>query len=1090
MPPLPTDLRRNLEKVVLRARDAAEEGASNALTVLAVAEERAYETLAGEQRALRNGLRARMRVLAPSDTTHRAVNGHPRGFGPLVEEVAYEQWHRMLFARFLEANHLLIHPRHGVAVSLEECAELARDEGEPDEWMVAAKFASEMLPGIFRRDDPAAQVRFAIDDRAELEAILKTLPDELFLADDALGWVYQFWQSKAKREVNASERKIGGEDLAPVTQLFTEHYLVRFLLENSLGAWWAARHPGSPLLKEFEYLRFRDDGTPAAGTFEGWPERARDVTVMDPCCGSGHFLVAAADMLRKIRMEEEGLSAAEAAEAVLRENLFGLELDPRCTQLAMFALVFDAWKAGLSPKATVIPNIACSGIPVSGQLDDWLRLARGNTEVEHTLRRLHELFRNAQDLGSLINPAALSPKDQLFTSRYEDVAPLLHEALRRSGDDDPAVAVFGATAEGVERAGRLLSRQYTLVATNPPYLSRGKQSEAIKAFADVAHREAKADLATMFIERCRAFTADDGAYAMVTPQNWLFLGSYRKLRERLLREQAWGHVSRLGPGAFDTISGEVVNVALLVAQQCSPAAGHVMTGIDASEPRMSAQKARLLREGPLATVEQQAQLRNPDARIVFGGELGATYLSAYCFSSYGSSTGDGSRWIRKSWELLGNQACWARFEGSVVASSQFDGNEELLYWGNDGSRWLNDGAARIEGFESLGHQGVLVSLMGALPCSLYLGAMFDKSTATVIPREDAHLLAIWAFCSSPLFNKAVRRIDQALKVTSASLLKVPFDLDYWQKEAVRLYPDGLPEPFSDDPTQWLFRGNIVGSETPLQVAVARLLGYRWPDQPPDGDLGVEPLDHLVDRDGIVCLPSVSGEKEAAERLRAFLAEAHAHPPSGSRPRGAPPWPALPAESGDWIADLLAQAGFAGRSLADWLRDGFFEQHCKLFHHRPFIWQVWDGRRDGFSALVNYHGLDHAKLQKLTYSYLGSWIERQQFEAGQGTPGAEDRLAAAQALQKKLAAILEGEPPYDIHVRWKKLQEQPVGWNPDLDDGVRLNIRPFMTAGVLRWKPNINWNKDRGKNPDGSERLNDLHHTNAEKQDARRKAGTG
>jgi hypothetical protein len=162
----------------------------------------------------------------------------------------------------------------------------------------------------------------------------------------------------------------------------------------------------------------------------------------------------------------------------------------------------------------------------------------------------------------------------------------------------------------------------------------------------------------------------------------------------------------------------------------------------------------------------------------------------------------------------------------------------------------------------------------------------------------------------------------------------------------------------------------------------------------------------------------------------------------------------------------------------------------LFRHRPFIWQIWDGRRDGFSALVNYHRLDGPKLEKLSYTYLGAWMERQRDEKARGLAGADDRLAAAVTLQKKLALILEGESPYDIYVRWKKLHEQPIGWAPDLDDGVRLNIRPFMEAGVLRWKPNIKWGVDRGKNPDGSERNNDLHFTIARKQEARRKAWVG
>ncbi len=363
MAPLPTELRKDLEKAVIEAREVAERGARAALGVLAVDVDKAFDTMSAEDRGQRNALRARMRALASADN---GSAGGPHGFGPLVEEVAYEQWHRMLFARFLAENGLLIHREHGVAISLDECAELAETEGEPDEWMVAAKFAGTMLPGIFRRDNPAVKVRFAPNDRHDLERILKALPAELFQADDSLGWVYQFWQTKAKDEVNKSGRKVGGRDLAPVTQLFTEHYMVRFLLENSLGAWWAARNPESPIVKEWEYLRYRDDGRPAAGTFPGWPETAAEMTVMDPCCGSGHFLVAAADMLRKMRMEAEGLSAGEAAQAVLRDNLFGLELDARCTQLAAFALVFDAWKAGLDTKETVLPNVACSGIAISG----------------------------------------------------------------------------------------------------------------------------------------------------------------------------------------------------------------------------------------------------------------------------------------------------------------------------------------------------------------------------------------------------------------------------------------------------------------------------------------------------------------------------------------------------------------------------------------------------------------------------------------------------------------------------------------------------------------------------------------------------
>jgi hypothetical protein len=283
--------------------------------------------------------------------------------------------------------------------------------------------------------------------------------------------------------------------------------------------------------------------------------------------------------------------------------------------------------------------------------------------------------------------------------------------------------------------------------------------------------------------------------------------------------------------------------------------------------------------------------------------------------------------------------------------------------------------------------------------------------------------------------------------------------------AAEQYPDGLPEPHSDDPTQWLFKGTIAGSEAPLQVAVARLLGYRWPDQEPDD------LDAFADTDGLAPLVSVSGERPGAERLRALLTQAYGDAWS----------PAL-------LERLLAEAGSPGKTLDAWLRDDFFAQHVKLFAQRPFIWHVWDGRRDGFSVLCHYHRLDRAKLERLTYTLLGDWIERER-AAGE-EPGAEARLSAAIKLQEQLALIIEGEAPHDIYVRWKTLAEQPLGWEPDLDDGVRLNIRPFVTANVLRSRVNVKWDKDRGKNPDGSERINDLHPTLAEKRAARAAAGRG
>jgi len=239
----------------------------------------------------------------------------------------------------------------------------------------------------------------------------------------------------------------------------------------------------------------------------------------------------------------------------------------------------------------------------------------------------------------------------------------------------------------------------------------------------------------------------------------------------------------------------------------------------------------------------------------------------------------------------------------------------------------------------------------------------------------------------------------------------------------------------------------------------------------------------ADDDGIICLPPLRGEKSAAERLLNLLIDA---------------WECV--EPGSWKASildkLLAEADCAGKTLEVWLRDKLFEQHCKRFHHCPFIWHIWDGQKDGFAALVNYHKLDAKNLERLIHTYLGDWIRLQEQGVKDNSDGAVTRLAAAKHLQQRLQLILEGEPPYDIFVRWKPLAEQPIGWNPDLNDGVRLNIRPFMTAEVLRHnkppKLNVKWEKDRGKDVASApwfpvfngDRINDHHLTLAEKRQAK------
>lgn len=1063
MPVLTSQQRKLLDDACVKGRRTSEQAVRAALGSLAVTAERPPAHLSGEDRQLRRGLRAKSRQLGDQGDK----------LDLLIGECAYEQWHRLLFARFLAENNLLIHPEYRAPVTLEDCEELSDSLGELDGWSVAGRFAAEILPGIFRLDDPRVQLRLPPEGRLALEAIVAGLPVEIFRGDEALGWVYQYWQREQKDEVNASERKVGGADLAPVTQLFTENYMVRFLLENSLGAWWAARHPKSPLLAEWKYLRRTGDDGPETGSFESWPGSVAQVTLMDPCCGSGHFLVEAFEMLWRMRVEEEQLATVEAQDAVLRENLFGLELDPRCVQIAMFAVALQAWKSSGGWRPLPIPNIACSGIPVKAAVGDWKALANGDQRLENALERLHILFRDADTLGSLIDPqrtTELSDPTGLQTSlddvEWEEVSPILQRATNRE-ESDPAVAVLRAGAAGTARAADLLARHYTLVATNVPYLERRNHSTTLLRYVDAFHAAARFDLATAFVERAERFCSSGGSAALVVPQNWLFLTSYARLRQWLLSETTLNEVVWLGPGAFGAISGEVVKPVLLTLTDRAPGIDSSAWMLDVSAHLGPVSKAEAIASASGIRIEQRAQLSNAGFRILAEAVASSARLGDRAISLAGMMTSDSPRFVRYFWELPERRADWEYFQSTSNDSLPYSGLSQVLYWqqGVGIYRAYVDanrdrlGGAPLRGRAAWGKRGVAISQMG-LNASLYCGSPFDNNVAVLVPNDPEDLNAIWAFCRSPEFPVAVRVLDRKMNVTNATLGHVAFDLDHWTKVADEAGP--LPEPWSDDPTQWLFDGRPEVSTSPLQVAVARLVGYRWPEQRESDD-----LDALADADGIVCLPSVRGERTAAQRLQELLARAF----GGT-------W--SPARTGE----LLTQSGSKGSDFDRWLRDEFFKGHCQLFRNNPFVWQMWDERKDGFSALVNCHRMDRATVEKLTYSYLGDWIERQVAAVRDDVPGAEERLAAARTLQQKLESILTGEPPYDIYVRWKSLAEQPIGWEPDLNDGVRLNIRPFVEAGILRSKVNVKWDKDRGKNPDGSDRLNNLHYTNAQKQAAR------
>ena len=1080
--------RNALESTVKQARKISEIGAFNALMAMAVNNPEPFTHMTAEQRSLRNNLRSKARLLSdelPANGAQRIDN--------LSYELAYETWHKMLFAKFLEANDLLIHTASGVAVSMEYCEELASDEGYLDKWDAAANYASKMLPAIFRTDDPLMQVSFATDERIKLEEIIDALEREIFVADDALGWVYQFWQSEAKAVINASGDKIDGAKLPAVTQLFTEPYMVHFLIDNTLGAWWVNRNPGVTPPIKFEYLRYlpKEDGADtepvevAAGNFEGWPDKTAQVTSLDPCMGSGHFVASLFPVFATLRMHEEGLTKEEATDKVIKENLHGLELDARCTQIAAFNLALTAWKFCGQYKELPEMNLACSGIAPKGNVEDWVKLAgkgarfEDKERMENGMRALYDHFQLAPELGSLLDPTII--KNDTFTASFEELQPILFKALENEKDTE--LLERGVIASGIAKVGEILSNSYYIVLTNVPFLGSKGQSDFFKSYFTKNFKQSKSDLANVMAERIFKLLYKNGVSSIVIPQNWLFTKYFEDYRKYYLKNYSINFLNKLGPGAFETISGEVVNVCCIIASNQKPAVDNLFCLIDVKEFKTAKGKAEKIREIEISFQNQDFCFNSPKHRISVSSEEGLNYLSKIAKKGKGSVTGDRPHYLRKIWELnILNKATNINWI-DTPSTKLYSGRDTICIWNDNGFNPTQELGFRWHGHNVYNKPSIFLGKTNQNIYSLYSNqdTLFDDNVAVICPDDSANLAAILSFIQSGDFSRSLSSVDERIAVTAGSFVDVPFDLEHWQKVADEKYPNGLPLPYSDDPTQWLFHGHPIKTDNPLQVSTARLLGYRWPaESDTEMELAdearalieqVKAFDHLSDEDGIFCIPSVNAEQAGADRLRTYLQSVFADS-----------W------GNNTINELLEKEGASSSNLEEWLRKEFFVQHCKVFQNRPFIWHIWDGRNDGFAALVNYHKLNKENLSKLIYTYLGDWIRMCEAKKKHDESGAEGLLSAALKLKEKLEAILHGEAPYDIFVRWKPLEQQPIGWEPDLNDGVRLNIRPFVEAGVLRNKFNVKWGVDRGKNPPespwGEIRDNDKNLTLAEKREAR------
>lgn len=681
----------------------------------------------------------------------QAVKDHAEAGGNRVlgaaKVVAYSWFNRLTALRYMDAmgisgDYGVVSPAEGSGTGVPECVQRARggdfdrhvgedtraraaqllfENRDMDAYVLLLReyFASwhQVMPGVFPEADdwtnlvpPADLLSAGESVRADIVAAIG--PDESGRMDvEVIGWLYQFYIAARKQEINESKAKIDKDTLAPVTQLFTPHWVVRYLVENTLGMQWLRAHPDSVLRECFEYLVTPAEGQEHQGLAIANPE---DFRVIDPACGSGHMLTYAFDVLWEMYVEAR-YPTRQIARLILEKNLHGADVDGRAAQLASFALTMKAvehdprflerieretqrggeWRG---PRIVHVESVHLDELSPADIAD-----ASGDG-VSLGVSQLIEQLRDADTFGSLIRvPAGASD--------------LFREIARRIETGERQQLLGGAGSEEWLRAADMCKiledGRYTTLIANPPYLGMRKAKDPLKRFANKHYKRSSTDLCTMFIERAASLAQHWGAIGMITMHAWMFLDSYRELRPWMLSAMSIDSMAHLGARAFDSIGGEVVQTTAFTTTNVSCDADRAGVYLRLVGGRNEAEKAQLLREAA-ANNEHAVHFETSVAALAVIPGRPVVYwasqqmLNAFAMGSpleeiaeakVGLQTGDNERFLRQWFEVSADRSYMrARDREDAKASGARwfpynKGGEFRKWWGNREYvvNWFGDG---------------------------------------------------------------------------------------------------------------------------------------------------------------------------------------------------------------------------------------------------------------------------------------------------------------------------------------------------------------------------------------------------------------
>lgn len=490
---------------------------------------------------------------------------------------------------------------------------------------------------------------------------------------EIIGWLYQYYISERKNEVMDGfkrNRKAGADEIPAATQLFTPDWIVRYLVQNTVGSLWMQSHPDSQLYKNWDYYIQPSEDDSAGNEDILNIQTPEELTVCDPACGSGHMLTYAFDLLYEI-YEEEGYAPSDIPGLILKHNLYGMEIDERAASLAALALTMKARsRSRRFFKKQVEPNIQRIA-PISfeeGDVADLNDLYQVNLDS-----MVWNTYAKADVYGSLIQPPQELVELAASSPESEDGIDTLFDPLLREHAED----VFTQT--------RYLTRKYAAVVANPPYMGAKNMSGELKQFVQDRYEDGKADLFAAFILRNRQFIQHGAMLGMITMQSWMFLSSFEVLRRKLLDSSSIETMAHLGAGAFDSIGGEVVSTnAFTLKNSPSSGKGIYIRLVDVSGDSNQADACAEAINGDANyrfEVSQHEFAQIPGSPIVYWLNrpmldtfIKGKQLKTVAEPREGLSTANKSLFLRKWWEI----------DDSKVAFRCLSHNEAL----KNGKKWF------------------------------------------------------------------------------------------------------------------------------------------------------------------------------------------------------------------------------------------------------------------------------------------------------------------------------------------------------------------------------------------------------------------